>query len=74
MLADRVETTLSLKLERAQLAAERLEHRLHMLQTNVQVRLLPRITYQTCDIILNEDKVFNIEFHFRHQSRRAVIK
>ncbi|XP_072940738.1 uncharacterized protein [Epargyreus clarus] len=33
---DRVETTLSLKLERAQLAAERLEHRLHMLQTNVQ--------------------------------------
>ncbi|KOB78529.1 Uncharacterized protein OBRU01_02201 [Operophtera brumata] len=34
---DRVETTLTLKLERAQLAAERLEHRLHMLQTNVQV-------------------------------------
>lgn len=35
---DRVETTLSLRLERAQLAAERLEHRLHMLQTSVQVR------------------------------------
>ncbi|CAH2266927.1 jg8832 [Pararge aegeria aegeria] len=33
---DRMETTLSLRLERAQLAAERLEHRLHMLQTNVQ--------------------------------------
>ncbi|OWR47257.1 uncharacterized protein LOC116765551 isoform X2 [Danaus plexippus] len=33
---DRVETALSLKLERAQLAAERLEHRLHMLQTSVQ--------------------------------------
>ncbi|XP_023941917.1 uncharacterized protein LOC112048568 isoform X2 [Bicyclus anynana] len=33
---DRMETTLSLRLERAQLAAERLEHRLHMLQTSVQ--------------------------------------
>ncbi|VVC90172.1 unnamed protein product [Leptidea sinapis] len=33
---DRVETTLSLRLERAQLAAERLEHRLHMLQTSIQ--------------------------------------
>ncbi|CAH2075129.1 unnamed protein product, partial [Iphiclides podalirius] len=36
---DRVETTLSLRLERAQLAAERLEHRLHMLQTNVQASI-----------------------------------
>lgn len=36
-VTDRVETALSLKLERAQLAAERLEHRLHMLQTSVQV-------------------------------------
>ncbi|XP_028036390.1 uncharacterized protein LOC114247592 [Bombyx mandarina] len=33
---DRVETTLSLKLERVQLAAERLEHRLHMFQVNIQ--------------------------------------
>ncbi|XP_073951215.1 uncharacterized protein [Choristoneura fumiferana] len=33
---DRVETTLSLRLERAQLAAERLEHRIHMLQTSVE--------------------------------------
>ncbi|XP_045765064.1 uncharacterized protein LOC123867180 isoform X2 [Maniola jurtina] len=33
---DRMETTLSLRLERAQLAAERLEHRIHMLQTSVQ--------------------------------------
>lgn len=38
LIAERVETTLSLRLERAQLAAERLEHRLHMLQTNIQVR------------------------------------
>lgn len=37
LLSDRVENTLTLKLERAQLTAERLEHRLHMLQTNVQV-------------------------------------
>ena len=37
LLTDRVENTLTLKLERAQLTAERLEHRLHMLQTNVQV-------------------------------------
>lgn len=36
---DRVENTLSLKLERAQLAAERLEHRLHMLQVNVQTTI-----------------------------------
>ncbi|XP_047526580.1 uncharacterized protein LOC125063924 [Vanessa atalanta] len=36
---DRLETTLSLKLERAQLAAERLEHRLHMLQTSVQTSI-----------------------------------
>lgn len=36
---DRVENTLALKLERAQLAAERLEHRLHMLQANVQVSI-----------------------------------
>ncbi|XP_037961627.2 uncharacterized protein LOC105383011 isoform X1 [Plutella xylostella] len=36
---DRVETTLSLRLERAQLAAERLEHRLHMLQTSVQATI-----------------------------------
>lgn len=36
---DRVETTLSLRLERAQLAAERLEHRLHMLQTSVQASI-----------------------------------
>ncbi|KAL0892371.1 hypothetical protein ABMA27_015502 [Loxostege sticticalis] len=36
---DRVETALSLKLERAQLAAERLEHRLHMLQTSVQTSI-----------------------------------
>lgn len=32
-----METTLSLRLERAQLAAERLEHRIHMLQTSVEV-------------------------------------
>lgn len=38
LIAERVETTLSLRLERAQLAAERLEHRLHMMQTNIQVR------------------------------------
>ncbi|KAM3962851.1 uncharacterized protein ACR2FA_002947 isoform 1-T3 [Aphomia sociella] len=36
---DRLETALSLRLERAQLAAERLEHRLHMLQTNVQTSI-----------------------------------
>ncbi|GBP32798.1 hypothetical protein EVAR_19649_1 [Eumeta japonica] len=36
---DRVESTLSLRLERAQLAAERLEHRLHMLQTSVQATI-----------------------------------
>lgn len=36
---DRVETTLTLKLERAQLAAERLEHRLHMLQINIQTTI-----------------------------------
>ncbi|KAJ8732594.1 hypothetical protein PYW07_015193 [Mythimna separata] len=36
---DRVENTLTLKLERAQLTAERLEHRLHMLQTNVQATI-----------------------------------
>ncbi|CAG4937047.1 unnamed protein product [Colias eurytheme] len=36
---DRMETTLSLRLERAQLAAERLEHRLHMLQTSVQASI-----------------------------------
>ncbi|CAG9785212.1 unnamed protein product [Diatraea saccharalis] len=36
---DRVETALSLRLERAQLAAERLEHRLHMLQTSVQTSI-----------------------------------
>ncbi|KAI5636405.1 hypothetical protein NE865_10908 [Phthorimaea operculella] len=36
---DRVETTMSLRLERAQLAADRLEHRLHMLQTSVQASL-----------------------------------
>ncbi|XP_075970324.1 uncharacterized protein LOC142972855 [Anticarsia gemmatalis] len=36
---DRVENALTLKLERAQLAAERLEHRLHMLQTNVQASI-----------------------------------
>ncbi|KPJ11266.1 hypothetical protein RR48_14905 [Papilio machaon] len=36
---DRVETTLTLRLERAQLAAERLEHRLHMLQTTVQASI-----------------------------------
>ncbi|XP_045446256.1 uncharacterized protein LOC123654389 [Melitaea cinxia] len=36
---DRLETTLSLKLERAQLAAERLEHRLHMLQTGIQTSI-----------------------------------
>ncbi|CAH0727891.1 unnamed protein product, partial [Brenthis ino] len=36
---DHLETTLSLKLERAQLAAERLEHRLHMLQTSVQTSI-----------------------------------
>ncbi|CAB3243853.1 unnamed protein product [Arctia plantaginis] len=36
---DRVENTLTLKLERAQLAAEKLEHRLHMLQTNVQIAI-----------------------------------
>lgn len=35
-----MENTLTLKLERAQLAAEKLEHRLHMLQTNVQVCLI----------------------------------
>lgn len=40
LIAERVETTLSLRLERAQLAAERLEHRLHMLQTNIQVRYI----------------------------------
>ncbi|XP_047986204.1 uncharacterized protein LOC125226308 [Leguminivora glycinivorella] len=32
---DRVETTISLRLERAQLAAERLEHRMHLLQSSV---------------------------------------
>ncbi|XP_059048303.1 uncharacterized protein LOC131843644 [Achroia grisella] len=36
---DRLETALSLRLERAQLAAERLEHRLHMLQTTVQTSI-----------------------------------
>ncbi|KAG6452256.1 hypothetical protein O3G_MSEX007535 [Manduca sexta] len=36
---DRVETTVTLKLERAQLAAERLEHRIHMLQTNIQTTI-----------------------------------
>ncbi|XP_049702999.2 uncharacterized protein LOC110384097 [Helicoverpa armigera] len=36
---DRVENTLTLKLERAQLTAERLEHRLHLLQTNVQATI-----------------------------------
>ncbi|XP_026751310.1 uncharacterized protein LOC113511791 [Galleria mellonella] len=36
---DRLETALSLRLERAQLAAERLEHRLHMLQTSVQTSI-----------------------------------
>lgn len=36
---DHLETTLSIKLERAQLAAERLEHRLHMLQTSVQTSI-----------------------------------
>ncbi|CAH2992033.1 unnamed protein product [Chilo suppressalis] len=36
---ERVETALSLRLERAQLAAERLEHRLHMLQTSVQASI-----------------------------------
>ncbi|KAJ2939629.1 hypothetical protein O0L34_g14348 [Tuta absoluta] len=36
---DRVETTISLRLERAQLAADRLEHRLHMLQTSVQASI-----------------------------------
>ncbi|XP_026328541.1 uncharacterized protein LOC113236607 [Hyposmocoma kahamanoa] len=36
---ERVETTLSLRLERAQLATERLEHRLHMLQTNIQATI-----------------------------------
>ncbi|XP_022816444.1 uncharacterized protein LOC111349530 [Spodoptera litura] len=36
---ERVENTLTLKLERAQLTAERLEHRLHMLQTNIQASI-----------------------------------
>ncbi|XP_026729429.1 uncharacterized protein LOC113495050 isoform X1 [Trichoplusia ni] len=36
---DRMENTLTLKLERAQLTAERLEHRLHMLQNNVQTTI-----------------------------------
>ncbi|XP_041976134.1 uncharacterized protein LOC121730956 [Aricia agestis] len=36
---DRIETTLSLKLERAQLVAEKLEHRLHKLETTVQTTI-----------------------------------
>lgn len=51
LFSDRVETTLTLKLERAQLAAERLEHRLHMLQTNVQVSFVRAFVLQPLEAI-----------------------
>lgn len=53
---DRVETTLSLRLERAQLAAERLEHRMHLLQTSVEAA----VKESADKIERSEEKIFEV--------------
>ncbi|XP_034824683.1 uncharacterized protein [Maniola hyperantus] len=66
---DRMETTLSLRLERAQLAAERLEHRIHMLQTSVQASVkessdkIEKTQTKTAEIAQNLTNHINTHTH-----------
>lgn len=73
LLSERVENTLTLKLERAQLTAERLEHRLHMLQTNIQVGYI--LVQKFCSVIICKRMrtyTLNPFYNYRLQSKKAV--